>query len=61
MSSLPSREVMFDYLDTLERSGHTGMFCARPHLMRQFDLPPHVAANILSAWMKKDAKQEARS
>jgi hypothetical protein len=52
---------MFDYLDTLERSGHTGMFCARPHLMRQFDLPPHVAANILSAWMKKDAKQEARS
>jgi hypothetical protein len=60
MSNLPSREVMFDYLDALERSGFIDMPDTRSHLMDKFDLPPNMAANVLSAWMKK-AQQEAHS
>jgi hypothetical protein len=57
VNKLPSREVMFDYLDELRDSGIVNMFGARPFLMAEFDIPPNVASKVLSDWMKTFSKR----
>ncbi len=47
-----TREMMFAFLDQLCGSGTVNIFDTKPYLMKEFDLPPNFADEIVSKWMK---------
>ena len=43
---------MFEYLNSLRKSGITNMFGASPYLVEKFDVDEYEARKILSKWME---------
>ena len=46
-----SREVIWNFLETLRESGVTNMFGAAPYLMNEFGMDKYQARDALLDWM----------
>ena len=55
------REIYFEYLDRLRKSGLTNMFAAVSYLQAEFDIPTARARAILDEWMREREEAGAKS